>query len=298
MAFSNRDIRNVAIVGHGGTGKTTLFEQLLAIGGEIAQPAAVATGKSVSDFTPEEVEHGLSVHTALGHLVWNDTKINLLDTPGAAAFIGEVVPAFRATESALIVVGAKAGVQIETIKLWRRLNRRNMPRIVFVNKLDEDRADYDHVLDDLEHKFDKPVVPITVPVGQGSDFEGIVDLIANREMRPTGPTTPEELADIPAVYAETAAKYRERLVEAAAEGDDELTMKYLETEELTEAVTLLDRELAWRRQAAEQLLPQLATFDDAIRDTIGLRGQDRLPREQALYVASCSSSHRDLSLGF
>ena len=235
MAFSNRDIRNVAIVGHGGTGKTTLFEQLLAIGGEIAQPAAVATGKSVSDFTPEEVEHGLSVHTALGHLVWNDTKINLLDTPGAAAFIGEVVPAFRATESALIVVGAKAGVQIETIKLWRRLNRRNMPRIVFVNKLDEDRADYDHVLDDLEHKFDKPVVPITVPVGQGSDFEGIVDLIANREMRPTGPTTPEELADIPDVYAATAAKYRERLVEAAAEGDDELTMKYLETEELTEA---------------------------------------------------------------
>jgi elongation factor G len=107
-------------------------------------------------------------------------KFNVLDTPGASDFVGEVVTAFRTAESAVMMIGARAGVQIETLKLWRRLDNRNMPRIVFINKMDEERADYDNVLNDLREKFDITVIPLTIPVGQGAEFKGVIDLIVAR----------------------------------------------------------------------------------------------------------------------
>lgn len=229
MAYSTEQIRNIAVVGHGSTGKTSFVEQLLVAGKAISAPATVESGKTVSDYTPEEIENGISIHTTLSNIMWNDHKINILDTPGASDFVGEVVTAFRAAESAVMVVGARAGVQIETIKLWRRLNNRNMPRIVFVNKMDEERADYDAVLNDLQEKFDITVVPLTFPVGNGPDFRGVIDLI-DMKMWPAGPGKAE---DIPADLKEQVDAYHAQLIEAAAEGDDELTMKYLEEETLT-----------------------------------------------------------------
>lgn len=232
MAYTTEQIRNIAVAGHGATGKTSFVEQLLVAGKAISAPATVESGKTVSDYTPEEVENGISIHTSLSNISWSDHKINILDTPGSADFVGEVVTAFRAAESAVMLVGARAGVQIETIKLWRRLNRRNMPRIVFINKMDEERASYDQVIDDLRAKFDITVVPITVPIGEAGDFRGVVDLIGNTAWLTAD--SGESQGDIPAELAETIAAYRAQLVEAAAEGDDELTMKYLEEETLTE----------------------------------------------------------------
>ena len=231
MAFNTEHIRNIAVAGHGATGKTSFVEQILVAGKVIQSPATVQSGKTVSDYTPEEIENGISIHTSLSNFTWKDHKINVLDTPGSSDFIGEVVAAFRAAESAVMLVGARAGVQIETIKLWRRLNNRNMPRIVFINKMDEDRASYEQVLEDLRAKFDTTFVPVTIPVGSGGDFSGIVNLVTGKAY--TAGTAEESETEIPSEMADLVAEFRSQLVEAAAEGDDELTMKYLEEEELT-----------------------------------------------------------------
>lgn len=234
MAFTTEQIRNLALAGHGSTGKTTLTEQLLFVGKAIATPAPVESGKTVSDYTPEEIEAGVSIHTSVSHLHWKDCKINLLDTPGAADFVGEVVAAFRSTESALVVAGARAGVQIETMKLWRRLDKRNRPRMVFINKMDEDRGDYNRVLEDLRDRFDVTLVPITIPIGSGGDFRGVIDLVNQTAWERNGSGKEETAIEIPGELKDTVADFRAQLIEAAAEGDDELTMKYLEEENLTE----------------------------------------------------------------
>nr|MDA3947758.1 GTP-binding protein [Spirochaeta sp.] len=229
MAYNTENIRNIAVAGHGATGKTSFVEQLLVAGSAIAAPATVESGKTVSDHTPEEIENGISIHTSLSHMEWNGHKFNVLDTPGASDFVGEVVTAFRTAESAVMMIGARAGVQIETLNWWRRLDNRNMPRIVFINKMDEERADYDNVLNDLREKFDITVIPLTIPVGQGAEFKGVIDLI-DMKMWPAGP---DSAAEIPAEMQDMVNDYHAQLIEAAAEGDDELTVKYLEEETLT-----------------------------------------------------------------
>ncbi len=234
MGYTTDQIRNIAVAGHGATGKTSFVEQILATGGVVPQPALVESGKTVSDYTPEEVENGISIHTALSHLEWDTCKVNILDTPGSSDFVGEVVTAFRVAEAAVMMVGARSGVQIETIKLWRRLDNRNMPRIVFINKMNEERADYESVLQDLRDKFQVTLVPITIPIGSAGEFSGIVDLINAKAWKANGPSEAESEMEIPGDLAGTVEDYRAQLVEAAAEGDDELTMKYLEEESLSE----------------------------------------------------------------
>lgn len=233
MGITTDMIRNIAVAGHGGTGKTTLVENLLFYGGAIGKPETTDTGRTVSDYTDEEISQKMSIHTTLSHITWGDTKINILDTPGLADFVGEVVASFRAAESAVMVVGAKAGVEIETIKLWRRLDGRNMPRMVFINKMDIDRADYQKTLDDLREKFDATFVPITVPIGAGSEYKGVVNLIDMKAYLAQGLGQKETAAEIPDEVKAMVEEFHETLVESAAEGDDELTMKYLEEETLT-----------------------------------------------------------------
>lgn len=233
MSFPTNAIRNIAIAGHGGTGKTTLFENLLYTGGTIPRPETVSSGKTVSDFTDEEVERNISIHLALGNTEWNNNLINIIDTPGASDFIGEVVAAFRTSESAVIVVGAKEGVQIETVKLWRRLNSRNKPRVAFINKLDTERADFDEPLADLRDKFDRTFVPITIPIAGAEGFRGIIDLIENKAYFIPGEAK-EEATDVPEDMKDGVEEHRMALIEAAAEGDDALMEKYFEEETLSE----------------------------------------------------------------
>ncbi len=233
MSYTTEMIRNIAVVGHGGTGKTSFIEQLLYIDGLIPSPATVESGKTVSDYTEEEIQNGISIHTSIAHIFWQDHKINLMDTPGAADFVGEVVASFRAAESALVVVGAKSGVEIETIKLWRRLNHREMPRMVYVNKMDKDGANFENALEDLRSRFDTTFIPVTIPMGKGSDYSGVINLINMKAYPIPEDGKSEKAIDIPAEYQDMVAEYHRNLVEYAAEGDDDLLQKYLETEDLT-----------------------------------------------------------------
>jgi elongation factor G len=246
MSYTTDQIRNIAVAGHGSTGKTTLVENLLFTGGQIDRPEQVASGKTVSDFTEEEIEHKISIHTSLSHIFWKGHKINMLDTPGASDFVGEVISAFRTAESAVLLVDGEAGVQIETIKLWRALDQRDKPRIVFINKMDKERADFQAVLSDLNDKFKVKFVPVTIPMGQKGKYEGVIDLIHMKAYTAGGAGKKETEIDIPAAYKDLAQKAHEEMIDAAAEGDDELAEKYLDGQELTidEAIRGLTEDLA------------------------------------------------------
>jgi elongation factor G len=240
MAISTDLIRNVAIAGHGGTGKTTLLEHLLFQGGVIAKPETIETGKTVSDYGEDETARKISIHASLSHLSHKDTKINFLDTPGSSDFVGEVILAFRSCETALVMIDAKSGVQIETIKLWRNLEGRKKPRIVFASKLDEERASFQSALDDVKEKFKVVPVAITIPMGEASGFKGIVDVLNMLAYPvPASHDQKETATAVPADMAQVVADYRSRLFEAAADGDDALMEKYLEAGELTQEETVL-----------------------------------------------------------
>lgn len=233
MSTASSDIRNVAIIGHGGTGKTSLMEQALVQGGEVAKFAPVDGGKSISDHTPEEIARGISVHAAMAHLQWKGTKINLLDTPGSADFVGEVASALHVAELAVVTVGADVGVQIETAKLWRRLQSAGTPRVVFVNQMDKEHADFASAVADLREKLGDNFVPVVVPLGAGTGFSGVVDLVAGKALTHAGGK--ESPGAVPEAAADSVEEYRQGLIEGAAEGDDTLMEKYLEEETLSEA---------------------------------------------------------------
>ncbi|MDR2364025.1 MAG: elongation factor G [Spirochaetaceae bacterium] len=227
MSYTTDLIKNVSIAGHGGTGKTTLFERLLFAGGVIPRAETVESGKTVGDSSPEEIERKISIHAALAHIERNGKKINLLDTPGSSDFIGDVILSFRASEFAVLTVDGRTGVQIETIKLWRNLEGREKPRGVFVTKLDDERGNYQNALDDVREKFKIAPVPVTIPMGNGASYQGVIDVLNEKAYFVQG-DAPETAGAVPAEYAAAAAAARERLIEAAAEGDDSLMEKYID----------------------------------------------------------------------
>jgi elongation factor G len=227
MSFTTDSIKNVALAGHGGTGKTSLFERLLFAGGVIARPETVESGKTAGDYSPEEIERKISIHAALAHVERNGRKINLFDTPGSSDFIGDVILSFRAAEFALLLVDGRDGVQIETIKLWRNLEGRRKPRGVFLNKMDDERADFDRVLAGIKEKFKVEPVPVTIPMGKGSAFTGVIDVLSGKAYLAGGDGTEKE-APVPPEFQAAYETARERLIEAAAEGDDTLMEKYIE----------------------------------------------------------------------
>ena len=227
MSFTTDAIKNAALAGHGGTGKTTLFERLLFAGGAIARPETVESGKTVGDYSPEEIERKISIHAALAHMERNGRKINLFDTPGSSDFIGDVILSFRAAEFALLLVDGRDGVQIETIKLWRNLEGRRKPRGVFLNKMDDERAAFDRVLGDIKEKFKVEPVPVTIPMGNGSAFTGVIDVLAGKAFLAGGDGMEKE-APVPAEFQAAYEAAREKLIEAAAEGDDTLMEQYIE----------------------------------------------------------------------
>ena len=232
MSFTTDAIKNTAIAGHVGTGKTSLLENILLAGGKISKAEPVESGKTVSDYTEEEIERNISIHSTLSFIEWNMKKLNFIDTPGSSDFIGEVVTGFRSCENALLTVSSDTGVQIETIKIWRRLNKRNMPRMVFLNKADKERASYEDSFNDLKSKFQKTLVPISIPIGEGADFKGTVNLIENKAYM-LAEAGKETVADIPAEMNDIAEEYRTIMIEAAAEGDDDILEKYFEVGTLT-----------------------------------------------------------------
>lgn len=227
MALATKDIRNVAIAGHNGTGKTSLFENILYYSNVISRPETVESGKTTSDYTEEEIARKISIHAALANVSWQGKSLNFIDAPGTADFIGEVTGAFRTCESALMMVDARDGAQIETIKLFRNLNQRNKPRMVFLNKMERDRVDYGKTFAHLKEEFKLTFVPVAIPMGNGPEFKGVIDLLENKAYF-LQDGNKETVGDIPAEYADTVEEYREALIESAAEGADDLMEKYLE----------------------------------------------------------------------
>ncbi|MDR1218200.1 MAG: elongation factor G [Treponema sp.] len=229
MSYGIDTIKNVSIAGHGGTGKTTLFEHLLYAGGVIQKAEPVESGKTVSDSSPEEIERKISIHTALAHITRNGKKINFFDTPGSPDFTGDVILSFRACDIAVLTVDGRSGVQIETIKLWRNLAEGQKPRGIFVTRLDEDRADFDKTLRDIKDKCKVAPAPVMLPMGAGAAYKGVIDVLNEKAYFVQGDGSAlEKEGEIPAEYAEAVAAARERLIEAAADGDDTLMDRYLE----------------------------------------------------------------------
>ena len=227
MSVVSTDLRNVAIIGHNETGKTTLLEQMLFYAKVISRAETVESGRTTSDFTEEEIANKISIHASLVSFPWEGKTLNILDTPGTAAFIGETICGFRSCEAALMVVDGRNGAQIETIKLWRHLDERNKPRAVFINKMNRDRADYTAVLKDLNETFKATFVPVVIPMGAGSDFKGVINLIEN-QCYVLGEDGKEKTIDIPEDMKEYVQEYRTALIENAAEGADDLIERYFE----------------------------------------------------------------------
>jgi elongation factor G len=227
MSVVSSDLRNVAIVGHNGTGKTTLVEQMLFQAGAIQSCGTIENGKTVSDFTDEEIAKKISVHTALCSFAWNGKTLNILDTPGTAGFIGEAICGFRSCETALMLVDSVDGIQIETLKLWRHLDNRNKPRAVFINKMDKERADYKGIIEQLKERFKTTFVPVTIPVGSGNDFRGVINLIEDKAYFPNAEGKLVQ-SDVPAEYQDLFDEYHAQLVENAAEGADDLIEKFFD----------------------------------------------------------------------
>ncbi len=247
MSVPTDRIRNVALIGHSGTGKTVLMEQILVHGGVVSK---FDPGKSVSDGAEEEIARKISIYSAFAHLDWNGCKINVIDAPGSGDFIGEVVTALGAAECAIVVVGADTGVQIETAKRWRQLERDGTPRIVFVNGMDKEHADFDSALEDLGRTLGGTFAPLTIPIGAGNSFDGIVDVVGRRatlRSRGDGP--------VPDGMAGDVEERLQALMEGAAEGDDALMEKYLEDEALSDEEILRGLTAA---VAAGQVFPVLA----------------------------------------
>jgi elongation factor G len=232
VSYTTDQIKNVAIAGHGQTGKTTLFEHLLFAGGVIPRAETLESGKTASDSTQEEIDRKISIYASLGHIERNGTKINFLDTPGSSDFSGNVILSFRASEFALLMVDGRSGVQIETIKLWRNLDESAKPRGVFINKLDNDQADFDKALADIKEKFKIEPVPVTLPMGSGGSFKGVIDVL-NEKAYLAAADAVEKEGPVPDEFKDALAAAREKLIEAAAEGDDTLMEKYIENGSLS-----------------------------------------------------------------
>ncbi|HLW49038.1 MAG TPA: elongation factor G [bacterium] len=223
-------IRNVAVAGHGGTGKTTLVEAMLFAAKAIDRLGRVEDGTTATDFDPEEARRRITISAAIAPLEWKDHKVNLVDAPGYPDFVGEVAGAMRAVEAAVIAVDAVAGVEVQTEKAWALAGREERSRAVVVTRMDRENAAFARVLEAVEAKFGRGVVAVQWPIGAEGSFAGLVDLLAMEGAGPSGRIPADK---VPAEAMGAARAARERLVEAIAESDDALTEVYLESGELT-----------------------------------------------------------------
>jgi elongation factor G len=231
--YEAKDIRNVLLVGHGGSGKTSLLEAMLYTAGAITRMGTIEDGNTVSDHDPDEQQRGISVSLSMAPIVWKDTKINVLDAPGYADFVGDVRSAIRAADAVIVVVSAVDGVEVQTEYAWELAVEEGLPRAIFVNKLDRERADFDATLAQLVSAFGNQVAPFELPIGSEHGFVGIADLLHEKaDLYPAGPRAEE--SEWPEELHASADPAREKLIEAVAESDDALIEEYLEQGTLPE----------------------------------------------------------------
>jgi elongation factor G len=236
---SPKRIRNVALVGHRGSGKTSVNEALLFSAGAVNRLGSVADGTTVSDSAPDEKARAMSISAGLSSFRWDDRKINLIDTPGEPSFVADALAALRVVEGAVFVVNGVMGVEVTTTRLWERASDLGLSRIVFVNMLDRERADFFRALDSLKEAFGPHVVATEIPIGAEHELQGVVDLIDMKAFRYDGAERDNcEEIEIPEDLRAQAQEYREKLMDEVAEVSDELMERYLEGEEISHDETV------------------------------------------------------------
>jgi elongation factor G len=240
--YEGRDIRNVGVVGHGDSGKTSLTAALLFTAGATNRLLRVDEGNTITDFDDEEIQRKITISTAIAAAEWKKTKINILDTPGYNIFINDTRAALVAADAALVVVDGVAGVEVQTEKVWAFAGDYQLPRAIIINKLDRERADFQRALASLHETFGRTAVPVQIPIGSERDFKGVVDLVRMKAYTyaSDGDGKSKE-SDIPADLADAAQKAHEALVEMVAEGNDALMEEFfdkgtLPTERIVEGV--------------------------------------------------------------
>jgi len=231
--YESKSLKNLAIVGHGGTGKTSLCESFLFISGKNERLGRVDDGTSTMDYEPEEQKRRISISSSINFVEWNKYKINIIDTPGDSNFTYDIKCSMSVVENALVVIDAVSGVEFQTQKVWEYADGFNLPRIVFINRLDRERADFSAALASIKNKFSKKVTPVCLPIGKEDKFNGIVDLISSKAHLFSDNKGAGKATDIPADMADEAKNMRSAMVEDIAETDDDLMNKYLEAGELT-----------------------------------------------------------------
>lgn len=305
-------MRNLVLLGHGGSGKTTLAEAMLYSAKAIERFGKVDDGNSTMDHDPEEIKRKISISTSIAPLEYKEDKVNIIDTPGFFDFVGEVKGAVRAADVACIVVCAVSGVEVGTDKAWGYADEQNLPRVFFINKMDRENANFDKVLTDLRDKYGKNVIPIRIPVGAAETFQGVIDILEHKMYLLEGGKMVEK--PIPAEYEEKVAEYHQMLTEAVVETDDELLTKYLEGETIGR-----EELMAGARKAItnEQVIPVLVgsslkligiiSLLDAVVDYIpspvdrgaivGVDGTKRLPSEDEPFSALVFKTMADPFVG-
>lgn len=229
--YTTDKIRNVALVGHSGSGKTNLTESMLFQSGATKRMGNVSSKNTLSDFSNEEAQRQSSIGTSVIPVEWRDTKINVIDAPGYLDFIGEVYGALRAAESAILVVDATSGVEVGTELLWKYCEEIDLPRIIFVNKIDGENVNFRRLMEELEAKFGKKVLPFSTPIGEGPDFQGVTDVIYQKGYKyENGAPTEIELNHD---QLKATERIYEEITEVVAESSEELIEKYFEGEAFT-----------------------------------------------------------------
>ncbi len=229
--YGTNEIRNVAFVGHGGCGKTTLIESMLFQTGVTKRMGKVEDGNTVSDFDKEEIARQFSLRAITVPVEWNNTKHNIIDTPGYFDFVGETFSALRVAGGTVILVDASSGIEVGTEKVWKYTEDRNLPKIIFINKMDKENVNFDKLINQLRDQFGKKVAPFAIPMGVADDFNGFVNIVDLKGRKFDGKKCQD--VDVPEELKDKIEPLREMLIESVAESDEALLEKYFEGEEFT-----------------------------------------------------------------
>ncbi|MEW6333725.1 MAG: elongation factor G [Thermodesulfobacteriota bacterium] len=230
--YESKSIRNLAVVGHGGTGKTTLCESLLYVTGKAERPGRVDDGTSSMDYEPEEQRRRVSISAATNHIDWEKHRIHMIDTPGDSNFTFDTKSCLRIVDGAVVLIDAVGGVEFQTEKVCEYADEYKLPRILFVSRMDRERADFAGAVESVRSRLGKKVTVASLPIGAESAFSGVVDLVAMKALVFDGDKRAAKTTDIPADMTAEVKKYRDILIEDIAETDDELMNNYLESGEL------------------------------------------------------------------
>ena len=270
--YLTKDLRNIALMGHGSEGKTTLAEAMLFAAGNIDRQGKVEDGSTTTDYDPEETKRGISISAAMAPVEWKNVKINLIDVPGYFDFIGESIGPMRVANTVGIVVSAVGGLSVGAEKAWDAATKQGCARMFIINQMDRENADFDKVLQGLRDRYGTSVVPLIAPIGSAAKFKGVVNLLENKAFEGAGKTLKE--VPVPAELEDAVAHYIEEITEAAAEADDDLLMKYFEEGELSHEDILV----GFRKgMQAGRIVPELPLRHDLVHQRVQLLRQHSRP---------------------